>query len=186
LADLPLTVIKLGGASCRDAGTRRQALQAISTLARRRSILVVPGGGAFADQVRLAQHAQGFSDEAAHWMAILAMNQVAHLIAEELDGASLVSSRQDVATARDAGKIPVLAPYAWMRATDTLPHSWNITSDSIAAFIAQELGARELILVKPVDGPLDGLVDRGFAATRPPGLRVTLATPATLEDVCDG
>ena len=77
----------------------------------------------------------------------------------------------------------MLAPYAWMRATDTLPHSWDITSDSIAAFIAADLGASELILVKPIDGPLEQLVDRGFAAACPPELKVSIATPATLEAV---
>jgi acetylglutamate kinase len=67
-----------------------------------------------------------------------------------------------------------------MRAADPLPHSWDITSDSIAAFIAGALGAGELILLKPVDGPLDALVDRGFAGARPATLRVRIATPETL------
>ena len=80
----------------------------------------------------------------------------------------------------DAGKVPVLAPHAWMRAADPLPHSWDITSDSIAAFIAGSLDASELILLKPVDGPVDALVDGGFAAACPPALRVRIATPATL------
>ena len=186
MAELPITVVKLGGATCRDAEARWRALQAIGHLARRRPILVVPGGGAFADQVRLAQRAQGFSDDTAHWMAILAMDQVAHLIAGELDDAMLINRRLDIAAAHDAGKIPVLAPYAWMRATDTVPHSWDITSDSIAAFIAGELGAHELILVKPIDGPLEELVDRGFAAACRPELKVSTATPATLETVYAG
>jgi aspartokinase-like uncharacterized kinase len=181
-----LTVIKLGGAICRDASTRQQALEAVGRLAPGRRILIVPGGGAFADQVRVTQRTQGFSDNTAHWMAILAMDQVAHLIAEELDGARLISRRQDVAAAHDGGKIPVLAPYAWMRATDRLPHSWDITSDSIAACIAHDLGARELILVKPIEGPVNELVDRGFAAACPPGLRIRIATPATLEAACAG
>ena len=181
MAELALTVIKLGGAICRDISTRQQALEAVGRVAPGRRILIVPGGGAFADQVRLAQRAQGFSDDAAHWMAILAMDQVAHLIADSLEGARLIDRREGVATAHRAGQIPVLAPYAWMRTTDTLPHSWDITSDSIAAFIAGDLGAHELILVKPIDGPLDELVDRGFAAACPPGLQVRIATPATLE-----
>jgi aspartokinase-like uncharacterized kinase len=186
VAELALTVIKLGGAICRDTSTRQQALEAVGLLAPARRILVVPGGGAFADQVRITQRAQGFSDDTAHWMAILAMDQVAHLIAEELDGARLINHRREVAAAHDAGKIPVLAPYAWIRATDTLPHSWDITSDSIAAFIAGDLGAHELMLVKPIDGPLDELVDRGFAASCPPGLRVRVVTPATLEAASAG
>jgi aspartokinase-like uncharacterized kinase len=159
---------------------RREALAAVSRLAKERRVLVVPGGGAFADEVRSSQRAQGFSDDIAHWMAILAMDQLARVIAAELEGAQLIHLRSEVDAVHHAGKIPVLAPHTWMRAADPLPHSWDITSDSIAAFIAGALGASELILLKPVNGPVDALVDRGFAAARPPGLRVSIATPATL------
>jgi 5-(aminomethyl)-3-furanmethanol phosphate kinase len=113
-------------------------------------------------------------------MAILAMDQLARVIAAELEGAQLVHLRNEVDAVHDAGKIPVLAPHAWLRAADPLPHSWDITSDSIAAYIAGVLEASELILLKPVDGPLEALVDRGFATTRPAGLPVRIATPATL------
>ena len=133
-----------------------------------------------ADEVRVAQRAQGFSDDIAHWMAILAMDQLGRSIAAELEGAQLIHLRNEVDPVHDAGKVPVLAPHTWMRASDPLPHSWDITSDSIAAFIAGALGASELILLKPVDGPVGALVDRGFAATCPPGMRVRIATPATL------
>jgi 5-(aminomethyl)-3-furanmethanol phosphate kinase len=181
VAELALTVIKLGGAISRDASTLQQALEAVGRLAPGRRLLIVPGGGAFADQVRITQRTQGFSDDTAHWMAILAMDQVAHLIAGQLAGARLIDRREDIAAAHDAGQIPVLAPYAWVRTADPLPHSWDITSDSIAAFIAHALGAHELVLVKPIEGPANELVDRGFAASCPPGLRVRVVTPATLE-----
>lgn len=175
-----LTVLKVGGAVCREGPARKVALAAVRKLAERRRVLVIPGGGAFADDVRRAQRAQGFSEDTAHWMAILAMDQLARVIAAELEGAQLVHLRSEVDAVHDAGKIPVLAPHTWLRAADPLPHSWDITSDSIAAYIAGALEASELILLKPVDGPLETLVDRGFATTRPPGLRVSIATPATL------
>jgi aspartokinase-like uncharacterized kinase len=175
-----LTVLKIGGAVCREPSRRQAALEAVVRLARERRVLVVPGGGAFADEVRTSQGAQGFSDDMAHWMAILAMDQLARRIAAELEGAQLIHLRNEVETVHGAGKIPVLAPHSWMRAADPLPHSWDITSDSIAAFIAGALGAGELILLKPVDGPLDALVDRGFAGARPATLRVRIATPETL------
>ena len=117
-----------------------------------------------------AQRAQGFSDDIAHWMAILAMDQLAP---DALQPNSRAHSSFTCATrwspVHDAGKVPVLAPHTWMRAADPLPHSWDITSDSIAAFIAGALDASELILLKPVEGPVDALVDRGFASTCPPG-----------------
>ena len=48
--------------------------------------------------------------------------------------------------------VAVLAPYRWMRAADVLPHTWDATSDSVAAFVAGALDAERLVLVKPVDG----------------------------------
>jgi aspartokinase-like uncharacterized kinase len=45
-----------------------------------------------------------------------------------------------------------------MRSADVLPHSWEVTSDSIAAFVAGALDAARLILIKPSSGlaePLD-------------------------------
>ena len=181
MAEPGLTVVKVGGAICRDQAALRLALEAIGRLARHQPLVVVPGGGAFADQVRLAQRELGFSDDAAHWMAILAMDQVAQLIADRLPGAGLVHHPAEIAAARRAGLIPVLAPHAWMRQVDALPHSWNVTGDSIAAFVADALGATELILLKRVDGPVEALADRAFATTRPAGLTVRVATPATLE-----
>ena len=175
-----LTVLKVGGAVCRESASRQAALAAVGRLANGRRVLVVPGGGAFADDVRAAQRAQGFSEDIAHWMAILAMDQLARVISAELVGSHLVNLRSEVAPVLDSGRVPVLAPHAWMRAADPLPHSWDITSDSIAAFIAGSLDASELILLKPVEGPVDALVDGGFTAACPPGLRVRVATPATL------
>lgn len=180
MAEASLTVVKVGGAVCREPASRAVALAAVGQLSTMRRILVVPGGGAFADEVRAQQRAQGFSERTAHWLAILAMDQLARVIAAELAGAQLVNLRSEVAPVLHAGKVPVLAPHTWMRAADPLPHSWDITSDSIAAWIAGDLGAGELILLKPVDGPVEALVDRGFAAACPPGLSVRVATPATL------
>ena len=181
MAEPGLTVVKVGGAICRDQAALRLALEAIGRLARHQPLVVVPGGGAFADQVRLAQRELGFSDDAAHWMAILAMDQYAHLIVSRLPKGVLVRGPQEIAAALTSGHVPVLAPHAWMRQVDALPHSWNVTGDSIAAFVADALGATELILLKRVDGPVEALADRAFTTTRPAGLAVRVATPATLE-----
>jgi aspartokinase-like uncharacterized kinase len=71
-----------------------------------------------------------------------------------------------------AGDVPVLAPSRWLRAADVLPHSWNATSDSAAAFVAGALDARLLVLVKAVAGAVETLVDPWFEAVVPQGLRV--------------
>lgn len=175
-----LAVLKFGGSICREAGMFSLALDAVTLLAQRRRLVVLPGGGEFADRVRLAQREHGFSDDTAHWMAILAMEQVGHLIADALGEARLVRAEADIALAHDARQVPVFSPYQWLRVNDTLPHSWDVTSDSIAAALAGHIGATDLILLKPVMGPAEALVDAAFASTCPQGLRVSVATPATL------
>ena len=47
--------------------------------------------------------------------------------------------------------VTVLLPYCALRATDPLPHSWDVTSDTIAARVAADLSL-DLLLLKSVDG----------------------------------
>src|SRR5882757_2855389 len=77
----PMIVLKLGG-SLASSGGLTACLAALGTL--RGEIVVVPGGGFFADAVRAAQPRFGFSDRAAHHMAILAMEQYALLLVDRL------------------------------------------------------------------------------------------------------
>ena len=104
-----------------------------------RPLLVVPGGGLFADAVRQEQVA----DDAAHWMAIAGMDQFAWIIASHgMRTTDILAVPETTA---------VFLPYISMRQRDPLPHSWDITSDSIAAWIAAELGI-ELLVLKSVNG----------------------------------
>ena len=109
-------------------------------------------------------------------MAVLGMDQYAHLIASRLAGATLVSDTIAIAGAVRAGRVPVLAPSSWLRRVDPLPHSWSVTSDSIAAWVAGAVGARELLLIKPPGASGGELVDPYFAQAGE-GLR-TDAIPA--------
>src|SRR5262249_42742255 len=142
-------VVKVGGALLAHGRHFDRTLATIGAASRDRRLLVVPGGGPFADTVRAAGRRIEFSDDAAHWMAVLAMDQYAHPLADRLTGASVTSDRQAIDAAFDAKKLPVLAPFRWLREADPLPHSWDVTSDSIAAWVAGEVGARRLVLIKP-------------------------------------
>ena len=144
---------------------------AVAALGRREPVVVVPGGGPLADAVRELDRRIGLSPDAAHWMAMLAMDQYAHLLAERIAGARLVEEPGAIAAAIAPGEVAVLAPSRWMRAADVLPHGWDATSDSIAAFVAGALDAVRLDLVKPADVGMDG-VDRCFATVVPVGLEV--------------
>ena len=155
-------VVKLGGGLLRQPGRFDAALDALGASARRYRLLIVAGGGPFADAVREVDRQIGLSDDAAHWMAVLAMDQYAHLVASRLPGGAVVTDAGAVAAALDAGSTPVLAPFAWLRATDPLPHAWDVTSDSIAAWVASALGVRRLLLVKPAGAAAADALDPYF------------------------
>jgi 5-(aminomethyl)-3-furanmethanol phosphate kinase len=164
-----LSVVKVGGGLAATPGALDAVGAALAAAGRRHRIVVVPGGGPFADAVREFERREQLSADAAHWMAILGMDQYAHVLAERIPDARLVEEPGAIGAA--AG-VAVLAPYRWMRAADVLPHTWGATSDSVAAFVAGALDAERLVLVKPVDGgPGPEMVDPCFASVLPAGLR---------------
>src|SRR5918993_6040455 len=148
-SSMPDLIVKVGGGLLVTPGDLDHVTAAISALARSCRLMIVPGGGPFADTVRAVDRQVGIPEDAAHWMAVLAMDQYAHLLAARLDGAAIVSSLAQARGALEAERVPVLAPSEWLRQHDPLPHSWDVTSDSIAAWIAGASGAREIVLLKP-------------------------------------
>jgi len=98
------------------------------------------------------------------------MDQHAHLIAARLPRGIVVTAAREAVAAIEAGSIPVLAPYQWLRDVDPLPHSWDVTSDSIAAWVAGVLGAARLVLVKPPGANGSNLVDAYFSRALPAGV----------------
>ena len=141
-------VVKAGG-SLTDEIPALYALLAASG----RTLLVVPGGGRFADAVRES----GAGGSPAHWMACCAMEETAWLWVA--CGATPVESLH----APIAG-VSVLLPYRVMRDADPLPHSWDVTSDTIAAWVASVKGA-SLLLLKSVDG----IFSEGVVCAEMPG-----------------
>jgi aspartokinase-like uncharacterized kinase len=173
-------VIKVGGSLLSLGDALPRSLAALEHLSPEHSFVVVPGGGPFADAVRSVSEHHSLSPDDAHWMAILGMDQYAILLASRIRNAELVHRRGDIARAHVRGRIPVLAPYRWLREADPLPHSWDVTSDSIAAWIATEVEAQRLILIKPAGHDHHTVVDRYFERARPPGLRCSILTPDML------
>jgi aspartokinase-like uncharacterized kinase len=166
-----VTVVKVGGGLSGIAGALDAVAAALASAGRRRRLVVVPGGGPFADSVRRFADGTPLSDDATHWMAMLGMDQYAHVLAERIP-APLVEEPGAIAAAVGQAGVAVLAPYRWMRAADVLPHSWDATSDSVAAFVAGALDAERLVLIKPMEEtPGQRLTDPCFESVRPAGLR---------------
>ncbi len=170
----PDVVVKVGGALLRHPRALDRSLAVLAAAAPAARIVLVPGGGPFADAVRAVDRALGVPPDASHWMAVLAMDQYAHLLAARLHGGCLVDDPSGIAAALDGGCVPVLAPSRWLRGADPLPHSWEVTSDSIAAWIAGRLGAVRLVLVKPPGARGPDLVDPYFARALSQGLAATI------------
>jgi aspartokinase-like uncharacterized kinase len=164
-----LSVIKIGGGLASGPGVLDRVCRAVAACGCAHRILIVPGGGLFADTVREFDRAIGLSAGAAHWMAILAMDQYAHVLADRIPGAALIEEPGALLPALTSSGVAVLAPSRWMRSADVLPHSWEVTSDSIAAFVAGAVDAARLILIKPAT-ELSDPVDPYFATTLPVGM----------------
>jgi len=157
-----MTVVKVGGGLLAYPELLDATLENIVNAASERPTVIVPGGGPFADAVRNADRHLGLPDDSAHWMAILAMDQYAHLLASRHPSLTVAFSKHDIETAIGANRVAVLAPFRWLHEVDPLPHSWDVTSDSISAWIANTLGAKELVLVKPPGANVDDAVDSYF------------------------
>jgi hypothetical protein len=140
-------VLKIGGRLGREQGLRALCT-ATAALGQRHRLLVVPGGGVFADAVRDCDEQYGLCADAAHWMAILAMDQYGRLLADLIPGSRLVRSVTGAAEVADDGAVAVLLPHDLLRRTDPLPHSWDVTSDAIAAWVAGQTRAPLLVLLK--------------------------------------
>ncbi len=167
---LPI-VVKLGGSVVR-SGELAAWLDAIA--GARVPIVVVPGGGALADEVRACQSQLGFGDAAAHRMALLAMDQLAWAVAGLRRGFTVGASEAELRAALEAGSVAVWAPYAAIAGRTDVEGSWRFTSDSLALWLAARIGAARCYLIKSIARPKasrlgarqlarDGVVDAAFA-----------------------
>ena len=138
-----LTVVKVGGGLGGEPLPRLCA--ALGELSRRHPLLIVPGGAGFADAVRDADRRFGLRAQSSHRMAILAMEQFGWLLSDLIPGAERCTDLTGAGTGRTRVLLPAGLPL------DSLPASWDVTSDSIAAWVADRVGAGRLVLVKAVD-----------------------------------
>ncbi len=136
-------VIKLGG-SLFSSHHLIQWLDALS----KTSAIIVPGGGPFADAVRQAQARWQFDDTTAHHLAILAMQQYGRLLAGLCPRLS-VATRLEALAQRQTQAIVWLPNPKELDAAG-IPARWDITSDSLAAWLAGQVQAKHLLLIKSV------------------------------------
>jgi 5-(aminomethyl)-3-furanmethanol phosphate kinase len=146
----PPLVIKIGGGLLRDEGLEGlgRACAEATKIAARRPVLVVPGGGPFADAVRAVDRLVGLGDDVAHTLALRAMDQLGVLLRPLLPAAELLA---DLVVPRALALLQVAPAFT---SRPGVPESWTVTSDSLAVLAAAAIGADEAVLLKCVDGVL--------------------------------
>ena len=163
-------VVKLGGSllDLEDLTSRLETWLAGQSPAQ--NVLVV-GGGAGAQRIRRLDEKRRLGETDAHWLAVQAMSENARGLAERMPCARLVTSPADPVFATARGVV-IFDPLDFLRETEPtcagtpLPRSWDVTSDSIAARLAEVFVADELVLLKsalPAAGMTYGqAAERGY------------------------
>lgn len=168
-------VVKIGGSLAKDP-LLVDWLEQLHDLGGGR-VVIVPGGGTYADGVRLAQAEWHLDDVVAHNMAILAMGQFAFMLQGLCPGLELAADERELERTVHSGRVALWMPLQLLRREADELTSWDVSSDSLALWLANRLNAERVIVVKscpiavttptPDDwGALaaDGIVDRRFPA----------------------
>jgi len=145
-------VIKIGGSLAEDPERLRALCAKLSEFAKKYAIVVVPGGGRFADVVRDFDKRFTLSSEISHRMAVLGMDQFGLLLSQIIPNSCATYLLNDAKQFSEIGVVPVFLPSRLMFKEDPLENSWNVTSDSISVYVASRLHAAKVLLVTDVDG----------------------------------
>lgn len=148
---MAVTVVKVGGSLSQNPQALRALCVKLSELAKKHALVVVPGGAEFADCVRDLDKRFSLSSATAHRMAILGMDQYGLLLSDLMPNCRVVD-RLEKAKSDSAGRLVVFLPSRFMFEDNALENSWDVTSDSIAAYVASLLDAERVLLITDVDG----------------------------------
>ena len=112
---------------------------------------IILGGGEFANLIRKYDSEMDFSEEVNHWTAIDCMDIIAKLVNDKVESAKLAFSIDEVNEISDDGLTPIFVVSDFLKREDPFECSWDVTSDSIAAYVAHILNAN-LFIVTNVNG----------------------------------
>ena len=138
-------VVKIGGSLFPD-----YAINLANQLKNTNSCIVL-GGGDFANLIRKYDDEQDFSEEVNHWTAIDCMDIIAKLVNDKVDSTKLAYTIEEVNEMSNEGLTPIFVVSEFLKLEDPFECSWDVTSDSIAAYVAHLLNAN-LLIVTNVNG----------------------------------
>lgn len=169
----PARVVKLGGSLLTTAELRERFDGWVARQSPARTILVV-GGGELVEAIRQINRVHRLDSTSTHWLAVRAMKITARLAAELLER-PLETKYESLAGHRE--EVVVFDVWTFLESMEPqldgvqLPSNWDVTSDSIAARVAQATSAVELVLLKSklpnrgatiVEAARSGYVDAHF------------------------
>ena len=151
----PICVFKIGGSLLSLAEFPQRLVEVIRRRGDYRPLLVA-GGGPAADIVREWDRTHSLGEEQAHWLALKSLQLNEEFLLRLLPKSVIVSTLDDAMSAWDCGSVPIMNTFEFVRNREPasrhiLPHRWDVTSDSIAAWVALEFDAAELVLLKSAD-----------------------------------
>lgn len=145
-------VIKVGGSLAETPRVLKALCKELSRLAEKFSVVVVPGGGKFADIVRDFDKKFAFPAALSHQLAILAMDQYGLVLSQVIPDARTCNDVDQAKRISEGQRVPIFLPSKLMFKDDALDASWDVTSDSIAAYVACKVKAPRVLFVTDVDG----------------------------------
>lgn len=138
-------VVKIGGSLFPD-----YAINLVEKLKNTNSLIIL-GGGEFANLIRKYDEIEKFSAEVTHFTAIDCMDIIAKLVNDKVSSTKLVFSIDDAKKVANNGFTPIFVVSDFLMKEDPFECSWDVTSDSIAAYVAHLLNAN-LLIVTNVNG----------------------------------
>ncbi|MBI5815312.1 MAG: hypothetical protein HZB29_06835 [Nitrospinae bacterium] len=162
--------LKIGGSLDREV-VLNHLLEAVEKIhGKTARMVIVPGGGGFADHVRARCGVRNVPGHVSHVQAALGMAQYGIEIAAKLECGALVHDEKETREVWRAGGIPVFIPYPFILTCAGIPKSWSATSDTVAVEICRALSISRLVLLKSVDGIMktDGAAAAEVSAGSPP------------------
>ncbi len=146
-------VFKIGGKILENSNNLKSTFSQLALLFEEKilqKIIIIPGGGSFANFVRRMDEDLGIGDDLAHWIAIYSMNYNGIMLNRKYPDLETIEELKIFQEAKQM--FCIFLPYRFLRKEDNLPHNWDVTSDSIALYVANKLKLNRCFLIKNVDG----------------------------------
>ncbi|CAB3287396.1 [5-(aminomethyl)furan-3-yl]methyl phosphate kinase [Methanocaldococcus lauensis] len=146
-------IVKIGGSLTYDA---KPLLKTLKDYAKEnnKNIVIIPGGGEFANVVRKIDKFLNLSNSLSHKLAIKCMDLIGEIYSE-IGNIKAYDTLFNLKREINKEKIAILLPSKILISTDISEHSWDVTSDSLSLYIGNLLDVKEIIIATDVDGIYD-------------------------------